>query len=171
MADVELKDDSMELREMIATAFGQVPYPGNDAIALHECLECQDIRRDFRRQSPWTIEASVLERRYDSQPLLSPQAFQYFLPAYMIYALGHLNSLVAQFTQYSLAPTDFDDWHRQRFSRFTTSQKASIIAFLEFMKTLEIEGDDEDQMEYCDKLNSGINIWQSIQTAQQSTSP
>ena len=151
----------MKLREMIVAAFGEVPYPGDDSIALHECAECQDIRRDFQGQSPWTIAPSVLERRYDSQPLLSPQALQYFLPAYMIYALDHPDSEISRFTGYTLAPADYDDHDRQRFRLFTTAQKASIIALLEFMKTHTTTWDDGEKQKLYDNLNAGIEIWKS----------
>ena len=158
----------MDLREQIEAAFNQVPYPGDDAIALHECPECRDIRRDFRGQSPWTLNAAVLERRYGSLPLLGPHAYPYFLPAYMIYSIGHPDSLLAEFARYSLAPSDFDDHDRQRFELFTTSQKRSIIALLEFLKTHTATWDDGEKQKLHDDLNAGIEIWKSIQTAQPS---
>ncbi len=157
----------MDLRESIEAAFNQVPYPGDDAIAMHECPECRDIRRDFRGQSPWTLNATVLERRYDSLPLLGPHAYQYFLPAYMIYSIGHPDSLLARFTRYSLAPSDFDEHDRQRFELFTASQKASIIALLEFMKTHTTTWDDGEKQKLYDNLNAGIEIWKSTLKAQQ----
>ena len=86
----------------------------------------------------------------------------------MVYSLGHSDSLVAQFTQYSLVPTDFDDFWRERFLLFTPSQKNAVIAFLEFLKTQAyttgriVEGDDQEKRHYEDLIDDGIKLWRSI---------
>jgi uncharacterized protein DUF6714 len=158
----------MSVQVSIASAFSEVPYPGDDCIALHECAECREIRGDFSGKSPQTLEDGVLERRFDSLPLLSSTAFLFFVPAYMLHSLSHPDSLIARFTMYSLAPTDFDDFWRERFRLFTPSQKVAVIAFLEFLKTQAyttggiVEGDDEEKRHYEDLIDDGIKIWMSI---------
>ena len=152
----------MSVQESIRSAFKEVPYPGDDHIALHECAECRQIRDDFRGKSAQTLTDSVLERRYDSLPLLSPSAFHYFVSAYMAYSLKHPDSTVAFFTRQGLGEEGFDDFYLERFRLFTSQQRDAVIAFLEFLKPLEIEGDDQDRREYQDKIDAAIKIWKEL---------
>lgn len=157
-----------DLMQRIVEAFTQTPYPGDGRIALHQCEECEGIRQDFRGQSPTTLRRDVIEHHFDSLPMLSPDAFHYFIPAYMRYAIDHPDSNVARFAEYSLAPTDYDDFWRERFLLFTPSQKDAVIAFLEFLKTQYattgqlVEGEDDEKRKYEDVIDDGIKIWRSI---------
>jgi hypothetical protein len=101
----------MNVQEFIKLEFREVSYPGDDHIALHECAECRQIRDDFRGKSAQTFTNAVLERRYDSLPLLSPSAFHYFVSAYMAYSLKHPDSTVAFFTRQGLGEEGFDDFY------------------------------------------------------------
>jgi len=73
--------------------------------------------------------------------MLSPSAFHYYLPAYLIYSLEHFNgdSLVCQFTIYAVAPNDGDDetrfqlWWRERMRKFTPEQFTLLERFLDLV--------------------------------------
>jgi hypothetical protein len=80
----------------------------------------------------------------------------------MCYSVEHPDSEVATFTRYSLAPTDYDNFWRDRFLLFTPSQKDAVITFLEFLRAQEFEGDEEDKRKYEDLIDDGIKIWKSI---------
>ena len=152
----------MNVAEFIASAFKEVPYPGDDHIALHECPECRQIRHDFCGKSPQVLADCVLERRFDSLPLLSPAAFHYFVSAYMFYALSHPDSVVAYFTFWGLGVKGFDPIDLERFRLFSRQQKEAVVAFLEFFKSHEIEDDDQDIHEYQRNLDTAIKRWKEL---------
>jgi hypothetical protein len=152
----------MSVRESIASAFKEVPYPGDDQIALHECAECRQIRDDLRGKSLQVLADGVLERRFDSLPLLSSIAFHYFVPAYMLYSLSHPDSEVAFFTFQGLGIAGIDAIDLERFRLFSRQQREAVIAFLEFFKSHKINGDDQDNREYQNNLDAGIKIWKEL---------
>jgi hypothetical protein len=148
-----------DLKQKIEEAFAGTVTPGDEHIALHECPECQEIRESFRGQCPTTLPDDVIDSHFDSLPLLSPEAFRYFISAYMRYSLEHPDSTVAQFVLYALAPQDYDNFYSERFGLFRAREIKAVIAFLEFLRSCEIEGDDEDQQKYESDIDSGIEIW------------
>jgi hypothetical protein len=138
----------MSIQESIGSAFKEVPYPGDDCIVLHECSECGQIRDDFRGKSALTLENAILERRCDSLPLLSP--------------LSHPDSITAFFTRQGLGEGGLDDFYLERFRLFTGQQRDAIVAFLEFLRSREVEGDGQDRREYQDKIDAVIKIWKEL---------
>ena len=78
----------------IILAFPDAPAP-SDRITPHDCAECDDIARDLTDKTPRDIPGQVLQRRYDSLPLLSPAAWRYLLPAYLDYAASNPESELA----------------------------------------------------------------------------
>jgi hypothetical protein len=118
--------------------------------------------RDLRGKSTEVLADAVLERRSDSLPLLSPAAFYYFLPAYMLYALRHPDSEVAFFTFQGLGIAGLDAIDLDRFRLFSRQQREAVIAFLEFFNSHEIEGDEEDNLQYRSKLDTVIRIWKKM---------
>ena len=71
------------LKQKIVSAFENVLYPKGDIIS-HECDECREVRKTFANLAWKTIEPQILENNYDKLPLFSPEAFHFFLPAYLI---------------------------------------------------------------------------------------
>jgi hypothetical protein len=155
---------AMSVPEPIASAFREVAYPGDDHIALHECPECCQIRDDLRGKSQ-VLQDGVLERRCDSLPLLSPAAFRYFVPAYMLYSLSHPDSEVAFFTCQGLGVAGFDAFYLERFRLFNLPQREAAIAFLEFFRSHEREDEDPDIRERQERQNQidvAINRWKEL---------
>jgi hypothetical protein len=111
-----MPDSTENLRQHILRAFAHAPYPGDDRIAKcprEQCRECETIRQDLRGQTPSRLSEEILDRT--SLPLLLPEAFRYFIPAYMSYSAEHPDSSIANFTIMSLGPDDYDDFWRVRF--------------------------------------------------------
>src|ERR1035441_5091698 len=153
------------LKQTIAQAFADVPYPGDDRIAKcsrTECDECAGIRWGLRGLTPSLISPYVLEYHHSALALLFPEAFHYFVPMYMCYSVEHPQSEVAFFTRQNLGEANYDESDLKRFCLFTTHQREAVIAFLEFLKTQEIEGDDQDQHAYEAQLNDAIWIWKDL---------
>lgn len=134
----------MSFQERMVSVFRNVPYPGDDDIALHDCSECRQIRDDFRGKTSQFLSDAILERRFDSLPLLSPAAFHYYVPAYMLHSLSHPDSEVASFTFMALGTAGVDALDLERFRLFSREQRDVAVAFLESFKSHEIEGDDRD---------------------------
>ena len=153
------------VKRMIALAFADVSYPGDARIAKcsrPECDECAGIRWGLRGRSPGLMFPYVLEYHAGALPLLFPEAFHYFIPSYMSFAVEHPDSEVADFTLLSIAQAKVDDFWNERFGLLTPSQREAVIAFLEFMKAQEIAGDEEDNANCRKRIEAGIESWKTM---------
>jgi hypothetical protein len=86
-----------EIELEISEAFADVERPRRSLIAPHDCLECDEIRRDFDGQSWRTLDENVLRRHASSAlSLFSAEAKRYFLPAWLIRAISDPESVYAE---------------------------------------------------------------------------
>jgi len=95
------------LKSSVIQAFGEVESPAKENIVEHECEECCGVRKDFTELKWQKASNELLENNYDKIPLFSPTAFNYFLPAYLLYTLRNFDddfSDVCDFTLYALTP-------------------------------------------------------------------
>lgn len=126
------------LKQKIVKSFADVPYP-KGSIAPHKCEECREVRKTFAGKNWKSIEPEILEENYGIIPLFSPEAFHFFLPAYMVYSLGKIRenflNEVFEFTVYTLVPDKKikanPSYWIERFSRFTLEQLNVIYEFLD----------------------------------------
>lgn len=129
------------LKQKIFASFENVPYP-KGRIAPHECDECNDVCKTFKNKDWKTISPEILEENYGIIPLFSPEAFQYFLPAYLSYSLESFyeeSDTVCEFTIYAIAPTNNDvkermEYWRDKFANFTSEQMNCIYDFLDIAR-------------------------------------
>ena len=131
------------LKNEIFKAFASKKQPANNNIALHECDECRSVREDFANVKWREASDELLQRNYDKIPLFTFQAFNYFLPAFLIYSLSNFDSpsTVGKFTVYALTPDkkwnedeSSADYWIERFSLFTDEQMNVVYNFLELGK-------------------------------------
>ena len=76
----------MALKELIQEAFASVEYPGDENITRcpYNCSECRRIAEYFKGKA-WTDQAGEELRQYHvALSLFTPEAFHYFLPAFML---------------------------------------------------------------------------------------
>ncbi|MCC6806719.1 MAG: hypothetical protein IT381_04800 [Deltaproteobacteria bacterium] len=158
----EVERNIEPLRKQLLSAFAAVPRPSNDRIALHDCTECAQVRRDYASQAPASFDREIVKVHFDSLPLLSPEAFRYFVVAHMTYALEWPDSTVAEFVLYALAPKEFDDFYRERFALFSSEQRHAVIAFLEFMRSQQIDPEEGADREREPEITAGIDVWRSL---------
>jgi hypothetical protein len=133
------------LRLAIRERFPAIPIPADDDIALHECKECLAIRDAFAGRTWDSLQPNELEARFDSLPMLSPSAFKYYLPAYLIDSLERFDPdyLVCQFTIYAVAPDEdpeeakFIDWWRERLTLFVPQQFEVLVQFVNLARRHE----------------------------------
>lgn len=130
-----------EVRAGVRHAFADVRTPAPDHITLCSCAECSGVREDLAADlwADWAeVPAEKIVTNYDKLPLLTTEAFHYYLPAFMTYSLAHWHSsLVWEFTVYALTPEEKrgenQDWWRERFEPFTPKQMQAIYAFLDLL--------------------------------------
>lgn len=130
----------------IDAAFGDAPRPPNDALLHERCMDDSDIVRLYPVEHWRELPDELVESEYAALSFLSPDGFRHFIPAYMGFALRHLESGAAAVdsTIWSLAPVFYEDAGLGEFvvsklSTLTDEQRAAVIAFLEAVREL---GDD-----------------------------
>jgi hypothetical protein len=132
MQNSELSVENLQAK--IEAAFSDVKPPLSENIIEHECQECRDVERTFRNQNWRNIEPKKVEWAYDKLPLFTPEAFHYFLPAFMLYSTQEPNSEVCEFVVFALASKKAsEEWWQERLDKFTTVQKAACNLFLRWL--------------------------------------
>jgi hypothetical protein len=129
------KENLDALSREILEAFPKLTPPPTENLTSHRCPECDGVRDDFSGVEWWAAENKLLDDNYDDLPLFTPEAFHYYLPAFLLRSLDQFedDSSVLQFTIYSLSPTKTptdDPRYRERLSWFTPKQVAAISGFL-----------------------------------------
>lgn len=124
------------------------------------CPECRDLHCAFYGREWKGISDRTLEANFSSLSLFSPQAFSYFLPAYLTYSLKHfvLFCDVLEFTIYALSPdAKFTkdptraNWMKDRFKPLNETQCDVILKFLSLVAR------DEDLSGFHTQLDRGIS--------------
>ena len=141
------KEKVKYLKKEIFRYFSEVEQPDENKIALHECEECRGVRKDFADIKWQEARTELLEKNYDKLPLFTPQAFNYFLPAFLIYTLNNFDDSFSEvlrmlFTLYALTPGKswkdkngkISNYYIQQFALFTFTQMNVIYQFLVLAK-------------------------------------
>ena len=134
---------SKQVWEQIATAFR--PVLPTQPITTCDCEECLDVRANFGHLRWNGILPPAAEKHFGSLPLLTDDAFQALLPAFLFRALDDISpdNKFLEWTLYALcgayeeneATTQATDAERRkRIARFNESQRESVRAFLELVK-------------------------------------
>ena len=79
--------DASELRQVILSAFAPVSKPSHEQIAPHRCLECDELAADFAPFQATDVPDDVFRKHVWDMPLLSAEAKQYYLPAWLLRCL------------------------------------------------------------------------------------
>lgn len=81
-----------ELIDEIKIVFGSEKYPGDSHIVYDDTgfhLECVEVRRAFKDKSWQSLHENFIYEERESLFFFSKQGFKYFLPAFMIVAVGN----------------------------------------------------------------------------------
>ncbi len=137
--------DREELKLMIKNAFAPVPSPGlADVADSHHCDECRGVVAAFQHTTWQTISPALIDANYDKLPLLFPNAYHHFLPAFLLRSLDAPGELTWEYTFYTLTPKNVSAnpkevmqqrWDDERTKLFNSAQLNCIIAYLEFQST------------------------------------
>lgn len=132
------------VREIIAAvsrAFWNVPYPGDDRLLAEDCCDSHELERLQSQgwNSHWTnVPEEVIEWHADSLPFLSPEAFRFYLPAFIIYSLRTAESKapVLPFLVYDLMNTAEGkrQCHQRRVALLSPEQTSAVLVFLIYVR-------------------------------------
>ena len=134
------REQISDFRSAVLAAFDGVTCPPESDIAPHECEKCQTVRAAFAGSDWRAVPAPLIEKYYSVLPLFSPEAYPYFLGAWLLYALDHFGKHVSpiEFLVYDLVPTvpdpddlDLVEWERQRLRHLTWEQVEVSAQFLD----------------------------------------
>ena len=127
--------NTSELKDKIITAFKNTPFPQG---RLTDTFDDEGVSDYFLGKS-WEGH-DVSDLRYNSVALsfFEPEAFRYYLPAFM---LAELENHVAADTigesivfHFSRPKKYWENIHEKRLSLFTSSEKEAILNFLDYMQ-------------------------------------
>jgi signal transduction histidine kinase len=86
------RKDPREVIEEIERSFGATTYPGDDKIVYDQSgghLECAEVGAAFRGKRWQELSSSLLAREESALAFFTPEAFLYYLPAYLRATLQH----------------------------------------------------------------------------------
>jgi hypothetical protein len=137
------------LRKTIIAAFSASPYPGDEQICADQSAndpECQEIAAAFRGKHWKDVSVEMVREHADALPLLTPAAFRYFLPAYMVAsAEAYYDVDVASESVLSnlTPPAVRDGWQwdffLERARQFDRAQRNAINSFLRVLRQIEVD--------------------------------
>ena len=149
----------VELHSAISSAFREVEYPGKARLVAHQCEECSELDEAFRDKDPATMLPSTVERHWGDLPLLTPESFHYFLPAYLRCAINEPTSLVAEFLLYSLIPGKSEEFFRARFDLFSGAQRDVVYRVIEVIEAADVDRD------FCNAYGVAKSCWEATEPA------
>ncbi|HVZ72375.1 MAG TPA: DUF6714 family protein [Polyangia bacterium] len=127
-----------ELADRIAAAF-QTGAPPPKRVVVHRCDECERVSFDFAGRKWSELSTDVLEYHHDSIPLLSPEAFAYYLPAYLIFAAKEPDR-IGEMVLYGIGPSSGERTAERRAAcQYSDEQRRLIVEVAEM-----IAGDDNE---------------------------
>ena len=100
-----------ELRRKILATFPKTDPPLAESITSHPCEECAGVTKDFGGVRWWSADDSLIDENFDKLPLFTPEAYHYYLPAFLLRALNEFDpdNLVVQFCLYDVTLTKITD--------------------------------------------------------------
>ncbi|MHB1037231.1 MAG: DUF6714 family protein [Pirellulales bacterium] len=130
-----------QLTDAVRRAFWDVSYPGDDILLADDCYDLHELERlQFREwNSHWAnVPDNVIEQHANSLPFLSPEAYRFYLPAFIIYTLEKPESSapVLPFVVYDLMDTAEGrrDCYERRIALLSPEQKCAVLDFLQYVR-------------------------------------
>jgi hypothetical protein len=156
--DKQLGRQTAKVIAIIRQAFAETVYPSGVKLTncSWNCDECAEISREFDGKA-WSslTDVKFLRHYSDALSLLQPEAFRYYLPAYMVGGLRDpaTADVIPGSIEFHLTPpetkgADAEDWFAKfgqtkmdyflsRVSGFSSGQKQAILAYLQLYFRLD----------------------------------
>jgi hypothetical protein len=128
--------------DQITRAFSDVPQPDPALLFNHHCCECSDVSTALGGR-PWPEIGLADLLRAREMALLSAEAWRYYLPAMLIWAVRDpvAMDVMVDNLVYQLEPPregqGVPEWFAERAVGFSRDQRAAILAFLEWYRRRE----------------------------------
>lgn len=130
--------------DLIGTAFSDILYPGDERIVNGSDLESMEIAAFFKGRHWRELRVAQLSNaQCESLYFMSPAAYQYYLPGYMIVSLrDYENADVVPFYVFRSLMPEYDIQYSGRSSHlnqdmFSSKQRYAIVQFLRSLELLE----------------------------------
>lgn len=120
-----------KLRCRVVEVFPKIEPPGFDELTGHRCEECDELRDLFFGKKWWELDRELVRENYGQLSLFQPQAYKYYLPAFILEALDNFNDYdeVLEFFIYGWLPSKYPNlqtYHEERKSIFAGEQLGLI---------------------------------------------
>lgn len=135
---LDSKEKATHLRAKIEQHFASAKQPSKEHITECDCWECLELRDRLSKVSGRYLDAETLKTNL-VLPLLSPEAFIFFLPAYILFSIDNPRDEagIYEHTVNVLTPGKDDDssaaFYISRLRLFTTEQLQVILEFLDLV--------------------------------------
>jgi hypothetical protein len=142
---VETMPNPLELDEnliqAIREAFSMAAYPGDDLLVYDTSgahLECIQVAEAFRGRHWPDVSVDQLLNQPDSLFFFTPEAYRYYLPAFMIAAVQSyvdMDIVVINLVHTLIPPAEGQDRNRfeARMQGLNARQRSAVRQFLEFL--------------------------------------
>jgi hypothetical protein len=123
------------LKKSIEDAFASVAYPGDNNITHcpYNCAECRRVAEFFKGKTSADYNREELRGYHVALSLFTPEAFQYFLPAFMLVSADRyeksdvIPDAIRFHFEYS---QEMRSHFSVRLSKFSPAQRQAIIDYL-----------------------------------------
>ena len=146
-----------DLESVISDAFKEVVRPSRERIISHQCSECWELRDDLAPHDSSSVPANILNNHCWDLPLLTKEAYRYYLPAYMRQAIrdpksNAFDGLLTHLTMLSEGETE--EQARERSKPFTSQQRDVIRRFLKWAA--------EADSAFEEDVDLGLRLWSTV---------
>lgn len=158
------------MKAALLAAFAAVPYPGDERIVVDQEAfdpECAEIVRAFTGMRWQDVSVETVRRFKDALPLFTPEAFGFYLPAYMVACIDAphevdvaLDSVLFRLTPPLPASGWRWDFFQARVQGFKALQVDAIRSFLALMNQRELaDWAHEGKIPPRERIGRAIDFW------------
>jgi hypothetical protein len=154
-----------KIAQQIRESFSSTPYPGDHNIAGDDPFDGVLVEEAFRGKHWHDITLELLLKHHSKLPFVSPAAYRFYLPAYILGVLYHFEDLDLMDAPYLLLTTLTPSYPTSlpRFlevaKHFTPEERAAIHSFLSNCKELFPEERWGYLFNQEEELNAAIEYW------------
>lgn len=153
-----------ELVRKIRSSFKETPYPGDNNIGIG-WPDGDEVEDAFKGKDWKDLSPELLFDHRDKLPFLQPEAFRFYLPAYLLAVLFHYGKMdtLIENLPFNLGAFTSESQPSKRLIEnakiMTSDQKAVIVEFLKNYSDIFPEGFVTEYI--SENVARGIRFWES----------
>jgi hypothetical protein len=129
-----MQKDAEQVMEALNAAFPQRLPQGS--VAPHDCEECASIRLGLAELTWGEVPNEFAEEFYDALPLLSPDAYNAYLPVWLRAAMANPDGNVGSFVGINLSSEPSK-------AGFNAAQASVLVAVVEYVASKNLWGAED----------------------------